>query len=375
MSEYGPNDRCTECDAHISEPHDPSCSHAGDGDGITITHTHQDGTLIEGSRKGDGVYDILRGLRDNWRYFPSLRQIGLGQSRDKAAKTWVIDRAAKALREAGHEVTVEIDESQRRSFAEAEAERYERADNRAEYHANAAGSAAAKSEAAWTAEHGILDMIPMGQPILSGHHSERGHRRALERAESLRRRGMAEADRAEYHEDRAEAAERFQAKRESIPTTLRRIAKLEAEQRGIKRRLAGRMDWVPDGNGGHKLALVKPGDGYRARLEVHAADLAEQLAYWREHIAKQEAEGVKVWSREDFTKGDYVQFIGTWYEVVRVNAKSLTIPAMINDGVIVHKDGNRCTWTDTVAYSKVTGRKSATEIAEILAAAEAKAAS
>ena len=52
---------------------------------ITIRHTRKDGTLIEGSRKGDGVYDVLRGLHDNWRYFPSLRQIGLGQSRDKAA--------------------------------------------------------------------------------------------------------------------------------------------------------------------------------------------------------------------------------------------------------------------------------------------------
>jgi hypothetical protein len=57
---------------------------------ITITHSHEGGTLIEGSRKGDGVYDLLRGLHDNWRYFPSLRQIGLGQSRDNAAKAWVI---------------------------------------------------------------------------------------------------------------------------------------------------------------------------------------------------------------------------------------------------------------------------------------------
>ena len=27
---------------------------------ITITHTHADGTLIEGSAKGDGVYDVLK---------------------------------------------------------------------------------------------------------------------------------------------------------------------------------------------------------------------------------------------------------------------------------------------------------------------------
>jgi hypothetical protein len=55
---------------------------------ITITHTHEGGTLIGGSAKGDGVYETLKGLRTSWRYFPSLRQIGLGQSRDKSAQTW-----------------------------------------------------------------------------------------------------------------------------------------------------------------------------------------------------------------------------------------------------------------------------------------------
>ena len=53
--------------------------------------------------------------------------------------------------------------------------------------------------------------------------------------------------------------------------------------------------------------------------------------------------------------------------MVRVSGKSVTIPAMINDGPIVHKDGNRCTWTDTVPYHKVTGRKSAAEIGSRLA--------
>lgn len=185
---------------------------------------------------------------------------------------------------------------------------------------------------------------------------------------------MAEADRAEHHTERAEAAERFQAGRESIPTTLRRIEKLEAEQRDVKRKLIGRVDYQSDGQGGYKATLIKPEGDWLERLTVRAADLAEQIAYWREHVAKREAEGVKVWTREDFTKGDYVRFLGTWYEVVRVSAKSVTIPAMINDGPIVHKDGNRCTWTDTIPYHKVTGRKSAAEIAEILAAAEVKAA-
>jgi len=337
---------------------------------ITITHTHEGGTLIEGSRKGDGVYEILRDLRDNWRYFPSLRQIGLGQSRDKLAKTWIIERAADALRKAGHEVTVEIDDTITRSFAEAEAERYERAEDRALYHEEHAGKAAARSDAAFGAEHGILDVIPMGQPILIGHHSERRHRRDLERAENARRRGMAEAERADYHADRAEAAERYQDRRESVPTTLRRIAGLEADQRRIQRDLDGRVDYRDGGQGGYKLALIKPEGDYLARLQGRAAEVAEELSYWREHVARRQAEGVKVWSAADFAKGDFVQFLGTHYEVLRVNAKSVTIPAMISDGPVVTKANSRLSWTDTVPYHKVRGRKSAAEMAEILAAAE-----
>jgi Domain of unknown function (DUF3560) len=335
---------------------------------ITIRHTHAEGTLIEGSRKGDGVWEVLKGLRDNWKY---SRNIGLylGQSRDKAAKTWVTDRAAGALRKAGHEVTVEIDNTITRTFAEAEAERYERAEGRAAYHGEVAGKASAASNAAWQAEHGILDMIPMGQPILVGHHSERRHRRDLERAENLRRKGMAEAERSEYHADRAETAERFQARRESVPTTLRRIEKLEAERRLWQRALDGEPSNRTLRN--RETDAYVPAHGkYLERVKFELEQLDEQLTYWRDVVAKAEANGVKVWSRADFTKGDYVRFLGTWYEVIRVNGKSLTIPAMINDGPVVHKDGNRCTWTDTIPYDKVTGRKSAAEMAEILAKAE-----
>jgi len=337
---------------------------------ITITHTRAEGTLLTGSSKGDGVYDVLRTLRTSWKPSRSLGCIFLGQSRDKAAKTWRINQAADALRNAGHTVTVEIDDTEARSFAEAEAERYERAERRADYHEEHAGKAAAASDAAWQAEHRILDNIPLGQPILVGHHSERRHRRDLDRAESLRRRGMAESERSEYHSDRAEAADRYQAGRENIPTTLRRIEKLEADERRIRAGLVGRPEYYQDDAGDWKCRLVKPSDGYRVRLESELAAVREQLTYWREHVAKAQANGVKVWSRADFIKGDYVLFHGTYYAVLRVNAKSVTIPAMINDGPIVHKDGNRCTWTDTVPYHKVKGRKSAEEIAEIMAEVE-----
>lgn len=330
---------------------------------ITITHTHADGTLIDGSRKGDGVWEILKGLGHNWRYFRSLGQIGLGQSRDRMADTWKISKAAEALRAAGHEVTVTVDESERRSFAEAEAERYARAEDRAERMAGHAANAAARSEAAHSRASAIADGIPFGQPILVGHHSERRHRRDLDRIHNLHGKGFEEARKAEHFEHRAQNAEKEQAHRESIPTTLRRIEKLEAGQRKLQRRVDGTDPYMNYG---------KPAQGaYLERLTGRLAEIAEQLTYWRGVVARREAEdGVKIWSRDDFTKGDYMQFMGTWYEVLRVSAKSVTIPAMINDGPIVTKAGGRCTWTDTIPYHKVTGRKSAEDIAAIVAEAD-----
>ena len=330
---------------------------------ISITHTRADGTLIDGSRKGDGVYEILRGLGGNWRYFPSIGRVGIGQSRDRAAQAWKIERAAEALRAAGHEVTVEIDDTTARPFADAEAERYERAGARAERHAGLAEARQADADARWNAERAILDFIPPGQPILVGHHSERGHRRALERADAHMRAGLEAIGKRDYHEQRAETAAAYQRHRESVPVTLRRIRTLEADARRFERELAGRADYVSDGNGGHVLRLVRPGEARRVWLERERDAIAEQVTYWRGVVAEQEGAGVKVWSAADFAKGDFALFLGTWYEVLRVNGKSVTIPGMIGArGDVCRRDTCTVTWTDTVPYDKVQGRKSAAEM-------------
>jgi Domain of unknown function (DUF3560) len=326
---------------------------------ITITHTHEGGTLIEGSSKGDGVYEVLKGLYGNWRYFPSLRQIGIGQSRDKAADTYKISRAAEALRAAGHEVSVEVDNAITRTFAEAEAGRYERADDRAERSARRSETATANGERMWSETSQVYEALN-GQPILVGHHSERRHRNLLDKTHAKEGRAVDEIKRGRHWASRAAAAERYRDSRENVPTTLRRIEKLEAEERQIQRRLDGTDQFMSYG---------KPAAGeWRERLLPRQEEIAGELEYWREHVAARQADGVKVWSKTDFAKGDYMRFYGRkWYEVLRVNAKTVTIPAMINGGSIVSKDTNAMGWTDTIPYHEVTGRKSAEEMAAIVA--------
>lgn len=81
--------------------------------------------------------------------------------------------------------------------------------------------------------------IPLGQPILVGHHSEKRHRKHLERIENRVRKGYEAADEAERLEERAAAAENRTAIDSDNPEALRlideKIAKLEKKIEHAKR--------------------------------------------------------------------------------------------------------------------------------------------
>ncbi|MFI2301984.1 DUF3560 domain-containing protein [Actinacidiphila glaucinigra] len=187
---------------------------------ITITHTRADGTLVDGSSKGDGVYQLMS--PHGFRYSRNLGQIYLPRSRDQRAQSWRIDAARAALEAAGHTVAVEIDEDKRRSFAEAEEERNDQAVDRSLRYGARAGRAQATSDAQWEQGRRIGHVL-QGEPIKVGHHSEGRHRRDLERMDTLARKSMEGQRTAEYLAGRSEAAAHFQEHRENPPRTLRRI--------------------------------------------------------------------------------------------------------------------------------------------------------
>lgn len=81
--------------------------------------------------------------------------------------------------------------------------RRERLERKLELRREWADKAKAKAEAHFGAAHRIADMIPMGQPILVGHHSEKHHRRDLERIDSNMRNGIERSDMAETHVSKA----------------------------------------------------------------------------------------------------------------------------------------------------------------------------
>lgn len=83
------------------------------------------------------------------------------------------------------------------------------------------------------------DAIPFGQPILVGHHSEKRHRRDIDRIDSGYRKGFAAIKQAEVCERRAEAAEENRAISSDDPAALEKLrAKLAALEANRARAVA-----------------------------------------------------------------------------------------------------------------------------------------
>lgn len=89
----------------------------------------------------------------------------------------------------------------------------------------------ADAEHARAAVSAIADGIPLGQPILVGHHSERRARKDAERIENGMRRAVQMWDTADYWKRRAQGALLHVSYRERPDVRHRRIKTLEADQR------------------------------------------------------------------------------------------------------------------------------------------------
>lgn len=120
------------------------------------------------------------------------------------------------------------------------AERSDRLDGRAaRAEAEAANARAAVSERE--------SCIPLGQPILPGHHSERRHRRDLERIRAGVEKTIRLSRKAERLQQRAKDSQRHQEYTQSAPVIVRRIERLKADLRRMERDL-----WGSEGKAEHE---------------------------------------------------------------------------------------------------------------------------
>lgn len=316
---------------------------------ITITHTPEEGTLLDGDPRPH--QQLVKDAGFRW-----SRSVGwyVRGSRDRRPQMHRINQAAEALRGVGFEVTIEIDETVRPA-AEREAALNERLVDRQDALDAKADRKGSEADALLGRAQEMASIIPLGQPILVGHHSEKRDRNFRAKINRTYDRGFEAHGEAKEAERKAEASRSNQDHRESLGASLRRIEKLEADARLIERRLAGKpcpttglklkdeasteakrcpvcrneVDVDVTDDGVKRLGVHYAWDGdkpaagdYAERLRGELEQLNGDVAYWRAHVAKLEAEGHKAWGPEDFAVGDRVNGRCT---VVRINKKSLTI--------------------------------------------------
>lgn len=288
---------------------------------LTITHAAAEGTLVDGTAKGDGSAEALRA--NGWRFSRNLYSWYLPHSRDREPKTTIIDRTAAQLRAAGFTVEISIDFT-RREAADVEAALIHRRDVRADALDAKAGrretAAAAENERAARA----LRRLPEGgEPIKVGHHSEGRHRDAIAKADTAMRRSIDADEEARRARARADIAASGNDARYAPITVANRIEKLRSDLAGYRRRLKGHTRTLAGGY----LEVTEPAAGaYAERLQRDHADAASQLEYWQSVREEQIAGGqVIAHSRETIKPGDLIRYFGEWYPVARTNPKSVTI--------------------------------------------------
>ncbi|MFI6220133.1 hypothetical protein ACIBEH_06230 [Nocardia salmonicida] len=84
---------------------------------VTISYTAEQGTLLEGTIRGDGTYEVMAAVRSavgHWRCARSLGCWIVVSSRDRQPKQYLIDYATGKLRDAGYTVELSIDRTRGR---------------------------------------------------------------------------------------------------------------------------------------------------------------------------------------------------------------------------------------------------------------------
>lgn len=314
---------------------------------LTITHSHETGTLIEGTAKGDGTAPILK--QNGWTYRPVPGWFIRG-SRDHDARRHTIARTRDALQEAGYVVELAIDNTARPT-AEVEADKIARQADRVDRLTERADRKATAEDTAWARERAAISRLPEGgEPIKVGHHSERRHRAALSKADTATRRAIDATADAAHAATRAETAARTTDLRYSPQQVASRITRIQTQIRATERGLNGSSHNF----GGGLIETHEPATGtYRERLVDRLATEQDQLAYWQGIRAEQiEAGTATDYSRDTIRPGDRVQVgrgaAASWDLVVRANPKTVTVQPDV------------VPFTLKYDYARITGHRPAT---------------
>jgi hypothetical protein len=167
---------------------------------------------------------------------------------------------------------------------------------RVEHYETSAQKAEARRATAHQKADSIADMIPFGQPILVGHHSERRHRRDLAKIDRNMQTAIEEGKKAEHLRGRAEASLAQQERKHDPGAIYRRLVGVRKDYRI------------------YEHAASAEGSRRRDLLAAEISRLETEL----EAVGGLPADRVKV------EKGDIIRIHGFLMSVKRVNPTSFT---------------------------------------------------
>ncbi|MCX4244198.1 DUF3560 domain-containing protein [Paraliomyxa miuraensis] len=337
---------------------EPSTSAAADARPaeVVVRYRYADGILLEGETYPHR--NEVKKAYPRWRWFRSLRKWGVPRTRDRALSSYQVEEYARGLTKAGvPNVRVDYQEPRPedvRDFGEVLEERSERALDRAERLEERADRLAAQAAAEYQKGRAVLDRIPMGQPILVGHHSEGRHRRDLSRADASMRRSVEASDGAKDARRRAQSAEHSVAKHEKPGFALRRVLELAKEARELEVKITGK---TPSGWRG--LTPDRPATGeWLARLQTAAEENRQKHAHYRRVL---DEAGYMPTSQLVLRKGDRVL----------TNKGGATVQKPLSQLVelrfdrAVGMDGPRLKYVQRVAYDRVWAPKATVEARKV----------
>ncbi|WP_157187230.1 DUF3560 domain-containing protein, partial [Nocardia vinacea] len=141
-----------------------------------------------------------------------------------------------------------------------------------------------------------LQALPLGgEPVKIGHHSERRHRRAIEKSWDTLGRSVQAGRDADHAHDRADAATRTTDHRYAPRTVANRIDTLEAEQRGDQRTLDGHtrvISRTADGEVQYAETHSPATGEYRQRVLDRMTQRGDEITYWHQVRDQQIADGL-----------------------------------------------------------------------------------
>lgn len=204
----------------------------GDDGDLVIEHTPDSGTLISGTSRGDGTAEVLKA--NGWKWSRNLDAWYIPRSRDTDPKRPIINKTSDDLEKAGFRVGNVIDDT-KRSAADREQAKNDRAKERAAALQAKADKKQQQADAAAKQATAATQQLPEGaEPVKIGHHSEKRHRRSLERAHAAMDKQVNANKDADAAREKAQAAKRSEAVRTNPVTVGNKIERLTLELRKLE---------------------------------------------------------------------------------------------------------------------------------------------